>query len=232
MKWLTNICTKEKIRRRVRKYEGKMSRRDTMNARRCLPCASHGPGPTCTLPPSPTPSHAAPRTAAGFSVLPPSTEETLKARPALSQRLTASLCGAQPAHPGQRPPDLPSRTLRRHLLVLCPESSLGGHTAACHAGPMTDAGSSEQPLPAMQGQDAGIFQHGPLSSVLFVFLLVCSPSIPQLKCKLFEGKVTDPVIAVSSALGQWGPQAMGLCMWSEVLTAWLLAWASRSALRY
>lgn len=33
-----------------------------------------------------------------------------------------------------------------------------------------------------------------------MFLLVSSPSTPQLECKVFEGRVTDLVIAVSSAV--------------------------------
>lgn len=63
---------------------------------------------------------------------------------------------------------------------------------------MTDGGSSEKPLPAIQGRMLVFFNMD--HCLQFYFLLVSSPSTAQLECKLFEGRVTDLVIAVSSAV--------------------------------
>lgn len=64
---------------------------------------------------------------------------------------------------------------------------------------MTDGGPSEKPLPAIQGRMLYF------STWTTVFSFICvpvslTPSTPQLECKLFEGRVTDLVIVVSSAV--------------------------------
>lgn len=64
---------------------------------------------------------------------------------------------------------------------------------------MTDGGPSEKPFPAIQGRVLYF------STWTTVFSFICVPvsllpQHPQLECKLFEGRVTDLVIAVSSAV--------------------------------